>query len=154
MKNSRQDKILEIVKTNSVETQEELLALLKAAGFDATQATISRDIKSLKLVKIADRGGNYKYAVGNERESEVATITRYRNVLVEVVKRISPAGNLVVVNTMEGTANAAAAAIDSMNCTEIIGTIAGDDTIFLAFSTPELAKDFSAKLRVMVTGRI
>ena len=153
MKVSRQEKILEIIRTNSVETQEELMRLLRVAGFDATQATISRDIKSLKLVKVANQNGTYKYAINNDKQVEFANISKYRNVLVEVVTRVMPAGNLVVVNTMEGAAQAAAAAIDTMNCVEIVGSIAGDDTIFLAFATVDQAKEFASKFRIMITGK-
>ena len=142
MKNGRQKQILTIVSEHDVETQEELIVRLKASGFKATQATVSRDIKELRLIKMATENGHYKYvqSVGEDGKSSA----KIDNVLRETVISVRNAGPIVVVRTYAGMAMAAAAAVDAMQINCILGTIAGDDTIFIAVSD-EVASDLIEK---------
>lgn len=129
MKSERQEKILEIIKENDIATQEELLDVLRLEGYEATQATISRDIRELRLTKIVD-GGIQKYAAPEQDLHDVNE--RYLRVLREGYVSVDGAGNILIINTVSGMAMAVAAAIDSIGIPEIAGTIAGDDTIFCA----------------------
>ena len=142
MKNGRQKQILTIVSEHDVETQEELIVRLKASGFKATQATVSRDIKELRLIKMATENGHYKYvqSVGEDGKSSA----KFDNVLRETVISVRNAGPIVVVRTYAGLAMAAAAAVDAMQINCILGPIAGDDTIFIAVSD-EVASDLIEK---------
>lgn len=130
MKNKRQEMILEIIDSMNVETQEELAEILKERNFPVTQATISRDIKELRLIKTLSDKGVYCYTVPEKKDarSQSAMIRLFSDVVVSV----ESTGNLVVVRTLSGSANAAAEALDTMHLTEICGSIAGDNTIFLA----------------------
>lgn len=129
MKSERQEKILEIIRENDIATQEELLDVLRLEGYEATQATISRDIRELRLTKIVD-GGIQKYAAHEQDLHDVNE--RYLRVLREGYVSVDGAGNILIINTVSGMAMAVAAAIDSIGIPEIAGTIAGDDTIFCA----------------------
>lgn len=129
MKIKRQSKILELIRENNIDTQEMLVDLLNKDGFNVTQATISRDIRELKITKVSTGSGGFKYAElsgasGNE------TSQRFARVLKEGIVSIDYAQNILVVKTIQGMAMGVATAIDAMNHAEIIGTIAGDDTIF------------------------
>ncbi|MBQ2063062.1 MAG: arginine repressor [Firmicutes bacterium] len=128
MRYSRQNKILELITTTSVETQEQLCQLLKDAGYDVTQATVSRDIKELQLIKTLSADGKYHYSQfkGNGFISE-----RFVKIFRETITKITPAGNLIVVNTLSGCASAAGEAIDSVDFPHIVGSIAGDNTLLL-----------------------
>ena len=151
MKNGRQKQILTIVSEHDVETQEELIVRLKASGFKATQATVSRDIKELRLIKMATENGHYKYvqSVGEDGKSSA----KFDNVLRETVISVRNAGPIVVVRTYAGMAMAAAAAVDAMQINCILGTIAGDDTIFIAVSD-EVASDlFEKKIERIIQER-
>ncbi len=130
MKADRQEAILEIIASNNVETQEALTVLLREKGFKVTQATVSRDIKGMNLVKSQVESGGYRYSVSES--SKDPDTEKFIRVFREAVQDIKPAGNLVVVKTFSGGANAAAAVIDNSGMEEIIGTIAGDNTIFIA----------------------
>lgn len=143
-KQSRQGLILDIISENTVETQEQLIERLAQAGYPVTQATISRDIRELRLTKVACGFGVYKYVVSApESHSHSA---KYLNILKETVTAIDHAGNIVVVKTYSGMAQAAAAALDSMGWTEIIGSIAGDDTVMLVLRSVEASRAFSSEL--------
>ncbi len=145
MRNDRQVKIADLVRDHEVETQEELLALLRAEGYDVTQATVSRDIKKLRLTKVAGSNGKYKYAtVGSSDNDDAGKI---RQVLDQVLKSVCIAGNLVIVKTIPGAAQAACAAIDSREFPEVCGSIAGDDTIFLAVADEKDAQTVHEHLR-------
>ena len=146
MKNNRQLKILEIIADKNVETQEELLSLLRREGVQTTQATISRDIKELHLHKIPLKEGGYKYAVARESVTESEEREKYKNVLSTVIVSAAPACNIGVIKTLPGTANAAAAALESMDFSEIIGTLAGDDTLLCLFGNDRAAFDFCARI--------
>ncbi len=129
MKYTRHKKILEIIENKEIETQEELSDELKKQGLNVTQATVSRDIKELRLIKILTKDRKYKYATLNSQDNILS------NRLVKIFKNsivsIDYAGNILVMKTLTGSAQAAAAAIDAVGLEEVVGTIAGDDTIFL-----------------------
>lgn len=144
MKQNRQNAILDIISKNTIETQEQLIEKLTEAGYNVTQATVSRDIRELRLTKVSCGFGVYKYVVSNQ-ESHVHSV-KYLNILKETVTSIEHAGNLVVVKTYAGMAQAAAAALDSMGWTEIIGSIAGDDTIMLVLRSADASRTFSLEL--------
>ena len=148
MKYKRQSKILELISAFDIYTQDELADRLGKGGFAATQATISRDIKELKLLKIPASNGQYKYASANHEEEKPDV--KFFNILNETVTAINTAKNLLIVKTYSGMANAAAAAIDTINFPEVIGSIAGDDTIFLAFTSDENAEMIAQKLSKMI----
>lgn len=147
MKSKRQDRILEIIGMRNVETQEELIELLHDDGFRVTQATVSRDIKELGLVKVSTKDNSYKYALPAAPEHDSIKISaKYRNIMRETVLKVDSASNIVVVKTYSGMANAAAAAIDGMGWGEIVGSIAGDDTIMVVVRTAEHASEFVKRL--------
>lgn len=130
MKQGRQSIIMELIEDHDIETQDELSSLLRERGYEVTQATISRDIKELKLIKVQSENGAYKYAsTGREM---LGKLDVFKRVFRDTVVSVEPAASLVVVRTMTGSANAAAEAIDEMDISEIAGTIAGDNTIFIA----------------------
>ena len=128
MKNKRQYKILDIIKTHDVETQEMLQSLLAEYGYNVTQATVSRDIKQLKLVKKAGKNGISCYEAPEENNSR-------QNIFIDTVKGVDYAVNTVVIKCFNGMAQAACAALDSMKYENIVGTLAGDDTIFVLMRT-------------------
>ena len=127
MKTKRQRKIIELITNYDIETQEELAAKLVENGFNVTQATISRDISELNLTKIATKGGKQKYAV--QSSSDIVSNSKYMRVLNDGIITMDTAGNILVVKTVSGMAMAVAAALDAMQIKEILGCIAGDDTI-------------------------
>lgn len=135
MKSARQAKILEIVDTEQIETQEELAGRLKDLGFKVTQATISRDIKELRLIKIMGLNGSHHYASLKESNSQLND--RIVNVFRESVVSVDHSGNLVVLKTFSGGAMAASVAVDSLEWPEVVGCLAGDDTIFVAIRNQE-----------------
>lgn len=144
MKKERQNAIISIITKKDIETQEELTAELQKLGYAVTQSTVSRDIKELKIVKQAVDGERYKYSVKSAETGE--TKAKYHNILMETVTAVNFAQNLLVVKTYSGMANAAAAAIDSICRHEIIGSIAGDDTIIAVLHTAEEAKRTCEKI--------
>ena len=127
MKTKRQRKIIELITNYDIETQEELAAKLVENGFNVTQATISRDIRELNLTKIATKGGKQKYAV--QSSSDIVSNSKYMRVLNDGIITMDTAGNILVGKTVSGMAMAVAAALDAMQIKEILGCIAGDDTI-------------------------
>lgn len=139
MKEKRQNKIIELVNRYDVETQEELADLLSQAGYQVTQATISRDIRELKLTKVAARGGTQKYVA--LQNSINGLDERYVRVLRDGFISMDQAQNILVINTISGMAMAVAAALDAMQIKEIVGSIAGDDTIMCAIRTTEQTRD-------------
>ena len=145
MKSNRQLAILRIIQQKEIHTQEELLLALKEDGFLATQATISRDIKELRLHKTPATVGQ-KYSVKPEQRSTITQVDKYRNVLSSVLTSAVPAGNIGVIKTLSGTASAAAAALEAENFADIIGTLAGDDTLLVLFPTDRAAGLFCRKV--------
>ncbi|MGN1095320.1 MAG: arginine repressor [Eubacteriales bacterium] len=148
MKNSRHNKILEIINECDIETQDEFIEKLRASGFEVTQATISRDIKQLQLIKIATENGHYKYAL--PKRDDVTSNAKFKNILHETVLSVQNAENIVVIKTYSGMANAAAAAVDALAGDTIIGCIAGDDTIFIVVKNDEEAESFTEILRNVI----
>ncbi len=143
MKNQRQNAILEIIKNNDVVTQEALGELLQKRGFKVTQATVSRDIKELKLVKRSSRSGAYRYEQPDSMKSD-------RNIFVDVVTDVDYALNTVVIKCRNGMAQAACAALDSMDYENIVGTLAGDDTIFVLMRTETNAADLVKTFKKLI----
>ena len=141
MKLQRQTAIIHLITDNEIKTQEELSDLLKEAGFPATQATISRDIKELRLIKVTSHDGSAHYA-SPDKNSAKSYFTRLKNVFKESVIKIDQAQNLVVLKTITGMANAAAAAMDAMDIDKVVGTIAGDDTILIILRNNADAAEF------------
>ena len=150
MKGKRQQEILEIVAQRDIETQEQLLEELKARGVTTTQATISRDIKQLHLVKELTPGGIYKYSV-SQKKIELNFAGRLRTIFREGVTSFDVAQNIVVLKTMPGLASAAGAAIDGMDIPELVGSLAGDDTAILIMRTNEAAGEFCEEMREMLS---
>lgn len=145
MKIKRQSKILELIKNNDIDTQEKLVDALNMAGFNVTQATVSRDIRELKLTKVSTDDGGVKYAEFSKDSLKISE--RLIRVFKEGVLSIDYAQNILVIKTINGMAMAVAAALDSMGNTEIIGSIAGDDTIFCVVKTEEKAIKIVEKLK-------
>jgi transcriptional regulator of arginine metabolism len=149
MKDARQMEILNIIQSTEVETQEQLLAALKQRGFVATQATISRDIKELRLVKELTGKGSYRYTFV-ERKNTAASDIRLRNIFKEGVLSVDVAQNLVVVKTMPGLASAACSALDSMEIAGMVGSLAGDDTGILIMRDNLSAQQFSSEVHKLL----
>lgn len=149
MKNDRQNRILEIIERENVETQEQLQQRLQEQGVICTQATISRDIKQMHLVKEPVGQGRYRYTVSSQR-SRLNVADKLRGIFRESIVSIDNAQNIVVIKTMSGLANAAAAAVDSMSVPYMVGSLAGDDTAFLVMRDAESAKSFCAEVHEML----
>ena len=145
MKKNRHDKIIELINNHEVETQEQLASLLKEAGYDVTQATVSRDIRQMKLTKQVTPDGRQKY-VYTTADPEVMH-DKYVSVIKAGYVSMDVAGNLLVIRTVSGMAMAVAAAIDALDMPEIIGCIAGDDTIFVAMKSDEIAVELMDKYK-------
>lgn len=139
MKSARQEKIIELVEAYEIETQDELATLLRENGYNVTQATVSRDIRELSLRKVPASGQGQKYAVKNEIKQGIEN--NYINALKDAVISITDAENIIVLKTVSGMAMAVAAAIDAANIKQIVGCIAGDDTIMCVVKTKDDAKE-------------
>ena len=151
MKETRQAEILRIITEEQVETQEQLLAHLQAKGIKATQATISRDIKDLHLVKEPAGNGTYRYKAADAKPSFSHNHTgRLRNIFKEGVMSFDIAQNIIVVKTMPGLGSAAGAALDRIENSGIVGSIAGDDTVLLIMRTNHAAEEFLDEIRAML----
>ena len=148
MKTKRQTKILELISNNEIETQEELQAYLIESGFVVTQATVSRDIRDMKLTKISTNNGKQKYVVLNDSTEDLSE--KYVRVLREGYVSMDMAQNILVIKTVSGMAGAVCASIDAMNIHEIVGSIAGDDTIMCAIRTMEDTVHIMKKLRRII----
>ena len=149
MKSQRQAKILEIIANKNIETQEQLLAELQAAGFRGTQATISRDIKELRIVKELTSLGTYRYTIsasdlGSSFSARLNTIFR------ECVISFDYAQNIIVVRTLPGLASAAGSAIDAMNLHSIVGTLAGDDTVMIVMRDTNAAATLCGEIKSLL----
>lgn len=145
----RQSKILELISTREIETQDELVALLREAKFDITQATISRDIKELGLIKILSAdSGKYKYAIVENGEQAVSN--KYISIFKEAVISIRPAQNLVVLKTIKTMAGAICGLIDKLNLDGVLGAVAGDDTVMIIFPTSLNAEESAKSINKMI----
>ena len=145
MKNARQNKILELIEEYEISTQEALIQRLAEHGFDSTQTTISRDIRQLRLIKGPTGRGTYKYVAPEVRRGNDAP--GHNSALMDAVLKIEAAQNLIVIKTMAGMANAIAVCVDSLQIKDIIGSVAGDDTILLVFKTNEKAETVEVELK-------
>ncbi len=139
MKASRHAKLLEIIETNDIKTQDELNDLLNKEGYNSTQATISRDLRELKITKMAVPGGELKYVRLQEQESSNAL--RYKRVLRDGILSMESSENIIVIKTVAGLAMAVAAALDNVGLYGVVGSIAGDDTIFCVIRAREMAEE-------------
>ena len=148
MKKTRHGKIIEIIEKNDVETQEELAGKLRESGFQVTQATVSRDIRELKLSKVPTGNGSQKYVVLKQDDSHMGD--KYIRVLRDGFTSMDTAQNILVIRTVSGMAMAVAAALDALKFSEIVGCIAGDDTIFAAVHSAEEADALIDKIQGMM----
>ena len=148
MKTVRQVAILDIIEKQEIETQEELASALNARGIRVTQATVSRDIKELRLLKVLTPSGKYKYATGDQADNNLTD--RFIRMLAESLLSVSSANNLIVVKTLSGSANVAAEALDSMHWPEVLGTLAGDNTVLLIIRSNEEALTVTSRIREMM----
>jgi len=150
MKKDRQSSVLRIIASTDVETQNQLILELAKVGFESTQATVSRDIKELQLIKELTSRGTYRYVVSN-RPDTLNHIARLKTIFKESVTSYTNAQNIVVIKTLPGLAPAACGAIDSMGIRDLVGSIAGDDTGFLAMSDVVAAERFCREIEDMLT---
>lgn len=149
MKSTRQAAILNLIDKQDIRTQKELAEKLKTQSFNVTQATVSRDIKEMRLLKVLSATGEYKYATADQAEHSVSD--RFVRMFVDSVISIQSAGNIIVIKTLSGSANVAGEAIDGMRWPEILGTLSGDNTIFVIVhndqDAEEVVKKFNEILR-------
>lgn len=150
MKSQRQAKILEIISTRNVETQEQLLEALQKEGFRGTQATISRDIKELRIVKELTSLGSYRYCAPVS-EIDSSFTGRLNTIFKECVVKFDYAQNIIVVHTLPGLASAAGSAIDAMNMHAIVGTLAGDDTVMIVMRDTNAAALFCGEIKNLIS---
>jgi len=151
LKQKRQEKILEIISKNDVDTQSSLMELLKQSGFSATQATLSRDIRELRLIKVMTDTGLYKYDVPTQdKVSELST--KFRSIFSEAVVSIDYAFHIVVLKCHTGMANAACAALDNMKIRDVVGSLAGDDTVFILLRNEQQALKLVSEIRQIIKG--
>lgn len=148
MKTVRQVAILDIIEKQEIETQEELASALNARGIRVTQATVSRDIKELRLLKVLTPSGKYKYATGDQADNNLTD--RFIRMLAESLLSVSSANNLIVVKTLSGSANVAAEALDSVHWPEVLGTLAGDNTVLLIIRSNEETITVTSRIREMM----
>lgn len=148
MKVTRHEKILEIINAKEIETQEELADELKRGGMDVTQATVSRDIKELKLTKVLSNNGKYRYSSISPSENYLSN--KLVNIFTQTVLQVENVDNFIVIKTISGSAAAAAEALDSLNFEGIAGTIAGDNTMFVLARNVDKAREIVQKIKKML----
>ena len=149
MKTQRQAKIMEIISNTNVVTQEQLLQLLQEAGFTSTQATISRDIKELRIVKELTALGTYRYTTA-AKEVPATFSNRLNTIFRECVTSFDYAQNIIVIRTLPGLANAAASALDAMDLSVVLGTLAGDDTVMVVMRDNNSAAAFCGEIKSLI----
>lgn len=150
MKSQRQAKIMEIISNRNVETQEQLLALLQEEGFRGTQATISRDIKELRIVKELTGLGTYRYTTANN-EVTSSFSARLNTIFRECVTGFDYAQNIIIIRTLPGLASAAGSAIDAMNMSMVVGSLAGDDTVMIVMRDSNAAAAFCGEIKNLIS---
>ena len=148
MKVTRHAKILELIASKDIETQEELAEVLLESGMNVTQATVSRDIKELKLIKVLSNSGKYKYGTINHTENYLSN--KLVNIFTQSVVNVENVSNFVIIKTLPGSASAAAEAIDSLRFDGIAGTLAGDNTIFVMTRNEEQAIQITQRMKKMI----
>ena len=151
MRYSRQNMILELISQNEIETQDKLAAMLKAEGFNVTQATISRDIKELQLIKVLTASGKYKYSVSNRTDAPISN--RFVRIFRETVISMVSAKNLMIVKTLPGCGGATAEAIDNLGMRHIVGTVGGDNTVLVIVDDDENVPEISALFNGLIQPR-
>ena len=151
MRLSRQNKILEIIRTNDVETQEQLLSLLRDAGYSVTQATVSRDIRELQLVKGQGKDGKYRYIAGNYDNRPISE--RFIKIFRETTLSFASAKNLIVVKTLPGCASAAGEAIDTLSLEHMVGSVGGDNTLLIIVDDDENVSAIASELDRILNSR-
>ncbi len=149
MKSKRQEAILALIQEQNIETQNQLIEALRERGVKSTQATLSRDIRELRLVKELCPDGGYRYTVP-AREDSAENVDRLRKIFREGVISYDTAQNIIVIHTLPGLANAAASMLDNSDVPNLVGTIAGDDTAFLAMRSAEAAQEFCREIEEML----
>ncbi len=149
LKSKRHNVILDIINNMEIETQEELAEELKSLGYNVTQATVSRDIKILKLIKMQSSSGKYRYVAPNKEERDIND--KLYSILSNAAISVEKVDKFVVIKTLTGAASAAAEAIDSLYASDVAGTIAGDNTIFVLVRTDEKALELISKVRKMIS---
>lgn len=149
MKAQRQAKIMEIISNRNIETQEQLLMELQNAGFHSTQATISRDIKELRVVKELTSFGTYRYCVSNNEVGSTFS-GKLNTIFRECITSFDYAQNILVIRTLPGLASAAASAIDAMSLSVVLGTLAGDDTVFVVMRDTNAAAAFCGEIKSLL----
>lgn len=145
MKSARHEKIIELIQEYDIDTQEELAARLNEAGFKVTQATVSRDIRALKLMKVAGKDGKSRYAILTELSAELGD--KYTRILQDTLTSLDVGQNMLVIRTVPGMAMGVAAALDALKWKEILGSIAGDDTVMCVARDAEQAEIVAEKLK-------
>lgn len=148
MKTKRHAKILELIQQYTIDTQDELLRRLRQENYNVTQATVSRDIKELRLVKTLSSDGKYRYSTGKNNETDISG--KFHNLFSDSVHAIDYAGNMVVVKCYVGMAQAVCAALDSLQWEGTVGTLAGDDTIFILTRSEHTAVELVAELKKLL----
>ena len=148
MKRNRQEKLLELISRYEIETQDELIERLRENGYSATQATISRDIRELQIAKMTTGRGTYRYVL--PKHADPSPAVNFSAALIDSIINVQYAQNLVVLKTIEGMAQGAAFTLDNMGDTDIVGTLAGDDTILLVFHDNVRALDFCEQVKQML----
>lgn len=143
-RNARQQKLLELISTKAIETQDELVCELQRAGFDVTQATVSRDIKELGLVKVSVDGKRQHYT---KEKSDSAVTTKFTDMFRHSVVSVDFAQNIVVIKTLSGSANVAGMMVDRLKNGNVLGSVAGDDTVFAVMRNNEAAEEIAHQLR-------
>lgn len=151
MKKNRHERLLQFIKEREIETQEELAELLIQDGFQVTQATISRDIRDLNLIKVTNKNGRQSYVIMKSDDHQLSD--KYIRVLKDGFVSMDMAQNILVIKTVAGMAMAVATAVDAMNLSEIVGSIAGDDTIMMAVRTTEDTAIVMEKIQEILSGK-
>lgn len=147
MKSARHQAILDLIEKHPIDRQEELLTHLRQAGFDVTQATVSRDIRDLQLVKVADADGHYRYMPAAASGKVTHSPSRFEMIFRESVLKVDYAGHMVLVKCFSGMANAACEVFDAKQWNQVVGTLSGDDTFFILMRTEESAAEICKTLQ-------
>lgn len=148
MKTRRHEKILELIREYDIETQDELMRYLREAGFDVTQATVSRDIKELRLIKTLSGSGRYKYSTGSDGNADMSS--KFYSLFTDSAVSVDHAMNILVIKCMNGMAQAVCASMDAMHWKEFVGTLAGEDTIMAVCRTEAAAREARDKLQKLL----
>ena len=148
MKTRRHAKILELIRERDIETQDELLRHLREAGFDVTQATVSRDIKELRLIKTLSGSGRYKYSTGSDGSADMSS--KFHSLLTDSALSVDYAMNMLVIKCMNGMAQAVCASMDAMYWKDFVGTLAGEDTILVVCRTEAAARETMEELQKLI----